>query len=140
MPVTLSWFDDQQTILLFKFEGEWTWEEFYKLDEPTWDLIACANYRIDILMDWSQIKRFPLGMMNALHRSGEDVTPKDEGMVVSIGGPYFIKMMYGIFRRLYPKAVTVYRLVDTLDEATHLLEDERGEPIHQLLSSFKERN
>ncbi len=138
MPIALNWFDDKNTVLLYSFEGSWTWEEFHELDDPVWNLIAKVDYRIDLLIDWTQSAGFPLGIMASMHRAGENVIPQTDGLTISIGGPYLIKIMFGIFRRTYPKAAASYRLVDSVDDAIKLLEQERGTSITKSISPFKQ--
>lgn len=138
MPIVLNWLDDKKTIVLYTFEGSWTWEEFHELDDPIWELIATVDYRIDLIIDWTRSSGFPLGIMSSMHRAGENVVPQTEGLTISIAGPYLIKIMLGIFRRTYPKAAAAYRLVTSLDEAITLLEHERGETITPSISTFKQ--
>ena len=138
MSIVLNWFDEKNTVLLYTFEGSWTWEEFHELDDPVWELVATVGYRIDLIIDWTRSAGFPLGIMSSMHRAGENVIPQTDGLTISIGGPYLIKIMLGIFRRTYPKAAGAYRLVDSLDEAITLLEQERGEAIIKSISPFKQ--
>ena len=137
MPIYLNWYDTNKTILIYTFEGRWTWEEFHEIDKPTWKLIADADYRIDIIIDYTTIERFPLGILDAIHYAGEGQEPQSDGHIVVIGGPYFLKILYGVFRRVYPRMSAIYHLVDTYDDAICILKKQRGKPIIKHITPFK---
>jgi len=138
MPITLSWFDDKHSIILCTFEGQWTWQEYTYLEKNIWDFIENADYRIDILADWSLSAGFPLGLMDIIHRIGENRVPEQtKSMVVNISQSPMLKILIGAFRRLYSKEAKFYQLAGTLDDAIKLLEQDRGEAITQSISAFK---
>lgn len=137
MPVTVSWFDDKCTIVLYKCEEKWTWEEFNPLYDSVWNMIKSVNYRIDIIVDWTQSAGFPLGVANLIHHASTNILPEGEGLIICVGGKTLFQILLGAFRRLYPRAASAYRLVDSFEEAIKLLEQERRKPITQLISPFK---
>jgi len=140
MPIQLQWFDAQQTILYYTFETPWTWAEFAKIDAPTWEFIARSDDRIDMIIDYSNVERFPIGIKDIMNIAGENTTTDREGLVISVGGPVYIKILFTVFKRVYPQSVKPYRQVNTLDEAVALIEAERGDPITRLLAPFKQRH
>jgi len=129
MPVSVNWFDVEETILLYTFEGNWTWKEFRETDEPIWDLIANADCRIDIFVDLTTINKLPLGVQDIFQMEGEGAIPTKEGEIIMIGASLLMKILVGSFRRLYPQMGSIYHLVDTYQEAIQLLEKLRGESI-----------
>ena len=138
MPITVSWFDEKHTIILCTFIGHWTWQEYSLYEKNIWDYIENAEYRIDLLADWTQSAGFPLGLMDIIHRIGETMhPPRDDIWVINISKSPLLKILDGAFRRLYPKVATNYYLVGTLDEAIKFLEHDCGEAITQSISAFK---
>lgn len=138
MPVYLNWFDDKHTILYYTFEDPWTWAEFAQLDAPIWDFVAQSPYRIDIVIDYSNAERFPIGIKDIMNIAGENTTLERDGLVISVGGPLYVKVLFGVFKRIYPQAVKPYRIVDHLHEAIEMIEAERGEPITHALAPFEQ--
>jgi len=140
MPVHLQWYDTKQTILYYTFDEPWTWDEFARLDAPVWDFVTQSDVRIDMIIDYSDAESFPIGIKNIMGIAGENTTTDRDGLVISVSGPQFIKILFTVFKRLYPQSVKPYRIVDILSEAITIIEAERGEAIKQSLNPFKQRH
>jgi len=141
MPIKVSWFDDKKSVILCEFEGHWTWQEYSEIELAVWNAIVPMDYQVDLLLDWTQSGSFPLGLMDIIHRTGEKTIPKrDDSQIINVSESTILKVMYGGFRRMYPKVATNYHLTVTLDEAIQLLEAQRSESITQSISAFKQGN
>lgn len=125
MPVTLTAYDDNETILIYSFEGDWSWAEFSHVDEDVWKRFNQTDNRIDLIFDLTRSNRLPLGINEILHRAGRRTAPPEKGLGVVINAPSFTQIIIGALKRIYPKAAKIYRFVNTLEEAIQVIDQHR---------------
>jgi hypothetical protein len=51
MPHTISWFDEDKTVLLVLTEGKSTWEQYHAKYEDALQVVKSVDYRVDVIMD-----------------------------------------------------------------------------------------
>lgn len=51
MPHTISWFDEEKTVLLVLTEGKSTWEQYHAKYDDALKVVKSVNYRVDVIMD-----------------------------------------------------------------------------------------
>ncbi len=52
MPVTVKWYDHREEIIVFRFEGHWTWKEFHTANEEAGAWAAQKRDMIDAIFDF----------------------------------------------------------------------------------------
>lgn len=138
MPVEFCWHDEQETIAIYTFSGSWFWDEFERVDRPLWEMFHKNPRRIDIVADFTRINNFPLGLPPTMHRVGSRTESVKRGLVILVDAPRIAKILFAIFRRTYPGAASVYRIVPTLDQALAIIEEARQHTKHENGSSVFE--
>lgn len=54
MPVTVTWNDDREEIIVFRFEGHWTWKEFHVANDAAGAWAAQKSHMIDAIFDFER--------------------------------------------------------------------------------------
>ena len=125
MPVTLTPYHDDESILIYTLAGTWSWEEFFRVDKIVWDRFEQSDERLDLIFDLTSSKGIPLGINRALSLAGRRTAPVERGLGIVVNAPPIARVIIRILRRVYPKAAQIYRFVDTLEEAIELIEKHR---------------
>lgn len=123
MSVKVYWFNENQTALVYDFQGEWTWNEtFLAIDEAV-TLLDSVQHRVNIVVDLRGSRRVPPVAPQALARiaNAPTMSHPNTNILIVIGLSGFLQTLYEIFRRLYPYAAQRYREARTQEELLALL-------------------
>jgi hypothetical protein len=120
MGVTVSWDNDQKTIICYDFHGRWTWEDFYASTAQAFAMTRNVTHRVDVIclihpgavLPANAMYHFRQAMVNA---------PHNRGATVIVGGSGFIKRLVKIFRNFNKRLGERVMIADTMDEARMLL-------------------
>ena len=122
MPVSYLWYNPNKSILLVKFEDQWTWNEMYLtrqavLDDYTGDTI------VDVIADFRNTHELPPNVMLQGRKALEKVHP-NQGLQVFLSVPATLKKLLDIAPMIMPKVVEEanYTFADTFDEALKIIE------------------
>src|SRR5688572_28910645 len=121
MPIEISWFDEEKTILFGRFTGDWTWGEYVTGFFDTIELAKGIEYRLDQIIDMSKSGSIPAGQaLPHIRRSREYSKSLDIHLTV-------IVMANPIFRAILSTTATsngqsVQRIfVDSIEDAQQLI-------------------
>lgn len=118
MTITTRWYDDEKRAVYCLFEGKWTWDELFKAFAETDELAESVDYPVKVVIDVHRTQHVPVlspTAMSKLASLTNNRTEKVAGMVFT-GARGFVKAMYDVFSRIYPKAAEKYQFADTVDE------------------------
>lgn len=122
MSISVMWENNERTILRYRFNGKWTWEEFYAAIERGQALQDEVTQPVDVLLDMLESPVVPGGAIRHFRPIGKIAHPNTEmRIVVSSSG--IIAGLYAVFIRMIGSAARSYRIVRTLDEAHTLITD-----------------
>jgi hypothetical protein len=124
MPITVDWFDTEQTIVRYEFLGRWSWTELHTAVDEVQDMLASVDHRVDIIIDVSQNVGIPSGAIIQM-KSGSMKANKNWGMGVFVGTGAFINALITSFTRIYPKMAERYAIAMSIDEAQKLIIERR---------------
>ncbi len=128
MPVTVQ-YDDSKRLVIWMFEGSWTWEEYYEKRGEVNHLIEVAGHRVDMIIDMTQSQLLPKNLMT---HGGSAVrnAPDNIGKTIFVGSNTILRAFFRMFTQLYGALQSgkqmEYYMVASLDEAYVLL----GEANH----------
>lgn len=125
MPVTLTPYDENETIMIYSFTDRWTIQEFIEVDDIVWERFHATDERMDLIVDLTDSRGLPLGITDLFHRAGKIDAPPSQGITVIVRMPAFVSILMRAMYRLYPQTAAVYRLADTLEEALCIIKDAR---------------
>ncbi|MBZ0287197.1 MAG: hypothetical protein K8I30_06250, partial [Anaerolineae bacterium] len=59
MPVTYKWDNSEKTVICYRVEGRWSWEEIYQTLEWSRRLWHSVSHVVDIIVDMTASSAFP---------------------------------------------------------------------------------
>ncbi len=59
MPVEIRWVDDEKHVLLLAFNGDWTWEELYKIIQAAIQAYESVPHQVDVIYDFRASGKMP---------------------------------------------------------------------------------
>lgn len=119
--VTIEWFsDEKQTVLVTYLKDGWTWDDFHRVVDEQYKLVASVDYVVDILVDVRNTHWMPKGgslaggirkINNAHERQGHTVIVGASG-VIAIIARSLLKLLGNRQK---------FHFVDMMEDATSLL-------------------
>jgi hypothetical protein len=125
MGVTVDWYDERQTIVLYKFVGKWGWEEFHQCWNWVNDQMNQTAHPVSVLMDLSASNHVPADALVHMRSVSQQVNKHYSGATAFVGTGALGKVYYSLMSRLSPQMVEKFRLffVDTIEEAIQKLDE-----------------
>jgi hypothetical protein len=124
MPVHVQWDNPEQTVIYVRYEGRWTWEEFYQAVKETQELGASVGHRIDIIahmMDGFVPHGAPfVHSQNALKQKNATL-----GRVVVVSDNRFVQGLMSVSARVNPRWKDKYSTATSVEEARLLIQKDR---------------
>lgn len=128
MSIPVSWFNDEKTIIQYKFDGRWGWDDLYKAIDEAVVLLDSVSHRVDIMLDLTKSESVPSLNANGLKyvANAPTTTHPNMGIFVMVGMKPFIRISFDIFSRMYPRATRQYRLANTVEDAINVIAKDRA--------------
>src|SRR5688572_25029971 len=124
MAITTGWYDPEQSIYLYRFEGRWTWHEFYDVYYPAVEQLRSANRRVDTVVDVRQSGPLPGNMLLNL-KFLTDNQPPNEVLITVISTSQFVRALYEVAVKFYSKIGEHFCVVPTLEAALEAIREDR---------------
>ena len=132
MPMHISWYDDEQTIILCTGEGHWTWEDFHDGSVCAVEMISTVNHRVDLIYDRKSGSYPPRGNGLPHYKQAYQRMPEHAGMHVFVGAmSMIIQVTMNLFFRIYgrtvdPELAGRFVVADSVEAAIALIEKDRA--------------
>ena len=122
MPVTYSWYNDNQTVLLVEFKQKWAWDDMYRVRDAVL-AESTGDNRVDVIADFSKTRHVPPNAMTHGRKALEKMHP-NQGIQIFVGVPTMLKMMFDAAKTLMPQVIVDanFAFADTFDEALRIIE------------------
>ena len=125
MPIEISWFDEEKTILFAKFTGEWTWEEYAVSSIDALKLAQATDYRLDQIIDMSASGAIPEGQaLTHMNRSYELSRPFKIGLTILVGASTILRGVVSALAITNPNR-NPRVFVDSIEEALEMIKNDR---------------
>ena len=123
MPITVSWLDEEKTIVLQVYTGRWTWDEFYQATQVTTaKMMKSTNQTVHIFADYTHSQGIPAGGAFTKAYSALRSYPDNWGSLVIVGANRFITMMVEIFKNMFRTSLGAKTFIaETMDDAYNLI-------------------
>lgn len=129
MPISVR-FEDDNHIVVWEFDGKWTWEDYYSQRDTVNDKIQATPHTVDMIVDMTNGSLLPQSVLthagNAVRKS-----PTNIGIIVIVGPSNFLRTFFNFFKRMYgifqPAQEKNLHMVGTLDEAYAILRQPKHE-------------
>ncbi len=126
MAIQVAWGNPDRTIVLYTFDGAWTWQEFHAAIDIARRLTSTVRHPVREIIDMTQaddvpsLVSLPLNAMNHMKRLIHSVHSA-ECEVFVVGVKPLVKALWDTFRAISsPSRATNVCFVKTLDEAYRL--------------------
>lgn len=120
MPIHVSWDNPDKTILCYRYEDAWTWEEVYAALTNAYEWVDGVDYTVDVIIDLRASSALPAPILTNAFNVNKRQHPRI-GLTVAVGANHFAQLMADLFKRLIPDYARRYVLVATLEEAYVLI-------------------
>lgn len=125
MGLKADWFDDEQTILLYTFDGQWTWDDLLVLIEQANTMTRSVRHQVDTIIDLRLNQSYPFGALMRF-RSLTATAPDNWGMAVFVSENDFIGNLLATLTKVFPVIGLRYVMTDTIDAAHDIIMARRG--------------
>jgi hypothetical protein len=125
MPIEIAWLDEEKTIFVGTFMGNWTWDDYINSAPQVIEMIMGLDYRVDQIIDMRESGPIPSGpaLMN-LHRS-DNLTRHDyEGVVVLVGASSILHGLVSALAMTNPER-SPRLFAESMEEAIALIQTDR---------------
>lgn len=116
MPASVRWDNDEKTIIRQKLVGDWTYEEYIRSAAETQELTGSMTHTVHVIIDFTESRAYPSRLLAAGQALDRNF-PSNQGTVTLIQCPAYVRAVFDIVVRLYPKIGSNSAHVNTLEEA-----------------------
>ena len=114
MAISVSWGNPEKTYTCFKFEGQWTWEEYHQSVREAYAMVKDLPYTVNVLIDMTDCKLFPQNMLSHFGSSMQRV-PRTFDLCVVVSSSMFVETLTGMINALFGKKKVRFVSVRTLE-------------------------
>lgn len=137
MSVTSAWYNPAQDIVLYVFEGRWTWDELYSAYNQAIAMEKSVPHRVDVVLNMLDSKSVPPNAL--LHvKNISNKQPDNIGLTIVVTPSTFIQSLFNAGTRFYKGIAHYFRVVPTMEAAMKMIEDDRKARNNQPLGKVEE--
>jgi microcystin degradation protein MlrC len=113
MTVSVRWYDNDKTAVVFRFVGKWTWEEYFASRKEMRALQDTVNHLVDHIYDFQDAVGYaPTNVITNFAAATRDHHPNTSGIVVAITNDNaFFNTIARIFLQLYHTFTSRHEIV-----------------------------
>ena len=123
MPITVKWYNEEKTILLEIFEGQWTLVEYRQLIDEAVALLATVDHTVHIIADASTSGTLPGQMTTGILYAIRQI-PLNQGLTVFVDADLFTRVLIQIASKLSAKVVQTTFTASSIEDAVRIIERE----------------
>jgi hypothetical protein len=127
MGIQSGWYDAERTIQLWQIDGTWMWDEFNRHMLGSYRDAQAVSHRYDAITDLSRCHLLPPETVARAHLAMK-YAPANLGVMVVVGLRPIFEASLRAIRRVHPRLAGDLYLAATLEEALHIVEQQRGLP------------
>jgi len=99
MGITITWDNEDRTILRLDFAGMWSWEEYDEAVDSAYIMIAQSGHKVDIITNLSRDTILPTDESLRHFQRALRQMPSNVGLTVTSGGNSFSRKVFSSFQR-----------------------------------------
>ncbi len=120
LPITIAWYDDEETILLETFNGVWDLHDYMQLVDEAALLLKQKDHIVHVIADFTATKLVPHQVLTGA-RYAERKLPANQGVVVFVQPGGIIGTFIKITKQMGFKATTQLYIAETVDSALEII-------------------
>jgi hypothetical protein len=126
MPASVGWENEEKTIIRQQLMGDWTFEEYTTSARETQTLTGSMSHTVHVIIDFTASTSHPTKLLS-VGSSLDRNLPTNQGVVVVIQVPAYVRALFQVMGKLYPKVTQNSYEVNTLDEAFAIIREHEAE-------------
>ena len=120
MSIAVAWDNDEHTIVRYRFDQRWTWDEFTAAKKQAVSLIDTVSHKVGIIMDAPSDVELPASMLtNARNALGKK--HRNTAVIVIVPTNAFMRLMLNTLVMVSGTAGSAIQVANNLDEARALV-------------------
>lgn len=119
MAITVAWGNETKTYTVFKFVGNWTWQEYYQSITDGSELIKDIPYTVNIMIDLTEAQLLPHGLLSNIQSSMRQ-PPRKFDLAVLVSTSPFVKVITNMIDRIYGQQGTHFVICKTLEDGARV--------------------
>jgi hypothetical protein len=123
MPIHISWYREDRTILLIKFVGKWELTEFIEMYDVTRGMTKGTTHRYITFVDFTESESIPAKLLSAGDKIKEPEGTNLPIITILVGMGRLYEIMLNLIVRIYPNSIKDTRLVNTWEEGLALADE-----------------
>lgn len=116
MPIHIYWDNDEKTILMEKFDGQWTIEEYYQLIDEDAERLAQVPHVVHVVIDASTSSMPPKQIFSGIQYALKKLPP-NQGLTVFVKLNRAMEMFVEVAQQISPRFAGTYYAAATVEEA-----------------------
>lgn len=117
--ITVEWFDDTETVLLWQFEALWDFEDYKKALTQSVASMRSKPYMVDVIVDMSIAQTIP--NIIEVARYGFQHAPSNQGLTVLIVQSRIWLGLYNIVSTIFEPARQDFKFVRDVESACRVI-------------------
>lgn len=130
MPASVAWDDAAQTIIRQQLIGNWTFEDYLSSGSEMQALTSSVTHTAHVIVDFSCSTSYDTKVLAAA-QSFDRNFPSNQGCLMIVQCPPYIRAVFDIATRLYPRIGQNARYVESLADAYAFIYDHEDEDAPQ---------
>jgi hypothetical protein len=124
MPITATWFDEEHTIILQSYMGDWTWDDWNVCNDELQAMLDSVDHTVHTIIDVSQSGQLPPGGY-ASRRSDLPQTPPvthpHSGYLVFVGTTFAHEALTDVITTFFTRVGRRFLFTDSFEDVDALL-------------------
>ncbi len=111
MKINVAWDNDEKTILIYKFEKGWSWNDLREIFGEGYSMLDLVDHRVDVIMDFSEASMFaPSGAINQARHVSNNPRHDNIGLTVLVGSN-FVSSIFNMFKKIASNSTAKWEVV-----------------------------
>jgi hypothetical protein len=125
MSIDIEWDNEEKTIILTTYSGEFTWDEFEATSRETEAMLKGVDHEVDILANLEDLT-IPKDALANFPKIAQApyFTHSHVGLMVFFGASHFAQTLIDLLGKVYSTATSIV-VVPTLEEAYEVIAEHR---------------
>lgn len=116
MPITSEWYDTEKTIMIIKYDGTWTLDDYYQNFKIAVEEIQRVEHHVITLIDFSSSGPIPTAFLTVGNHS-ERARAKNNVQIIVFGINHYMEVLAKMFQRIFPRVTRGMKVVSNMDDA-----------------------
>lgn len=123
MSISVTWDNEEKTIVRFIYKGKWTWDEFYNSIQQGNAMMQTVPYPVVSIVDMTATRYIPPNAFSHMKRVIEMSQKQNNSNIsVFLKSEEMVKVMLKVLHQIYPEVedMATFHHEQSLDEARRL--------------------